>query len=188
MPDLKTFIIKNRWIISLLLKNRKEGRMEDIENKEQQKKREEDLLFSKEDFENYKAKLQKEFQEKELTMKQELENEAKKASMSELELAKAELEEIKQKYQEKENECLIAKQKEETLALLDEAALDKAILDVVYVPLNMEETKTKIETLKSYMEKTKKDMLQNCMTTPLPMVSNEIEYDAFLDGFDSNEL
>lgn len=162
--------------------------MEDIENKEQQKEKEDDSLFSKEDFENYKAKLQKEFQEKEMTMKKELENEAKKASMSELELAKAELEEIKQKYQEKENECLIAKQKEETISLLDEAGLDKSVLDIVYVPLNMEETKTKIEILKSYMEKAKKEILQNCMATPLPMVSNEIEYDAFLDGFDSNEL
>ena len=162
--------------------------MEDIENKEQQKEKEDDSLFSKEDFENYKAKLQKEFQEKEMTMKKELENEAKKASMSELELAKAELEEIKQKYQEKENECLIAKQKEETTSLLDEAGLDKLVLDIVYVPLNMEETKTKIEILKSYMEKAKKEILQNCMATPLPMVSNEIEYDAFLDGFDSNEL
>ena len=63
--------------------------MEDIEKK--LKKETEDELYSKEDFESYKANLQNEFLEKEEAMKKELENEAKKANMTELELAQTEL-------------------------------------------------------------------------------------------------
>ncbi len=85
-----------------------------------------DKLYSQEDFDNYKSKIEAELKEK-------IEQEAKKASMTELELALAELEELKQKYQEKEDECLIAKQKETTIALLQDAGLAPDALELVYI-------------------------------------------------------
>ena len=176
-----------RWINSLI-KNlkRKGGLMEDIEKKQEQEKEEE--FYSKKDFDSYREKLEKEFLAKEEAMKKELEDEAKKSSMSELEIARMELEEIKKKYQEKENECLISKQREEVLNLLEEAALDKDAVELVYVPLDIESTKEKISILKEYMEKLKKNFLQDYIDTPLPQTSGKAEYDAFIDGFDSNQL
>ena len=160
--------------------------MEDTENLSQETF--EEALYSQKDFDEYKQSLEVEFLEKENKMKQELQKEAKKATMSELELALSELDEIKQKYQEKENECLVAKQKEETISLLNEAELNTSILDVVYVPLDMEATKEKIEAIKKYTEQMKKEIFQNCINAPLPLTSKEMAYDAFVEGFETNKL
>ena len=160
--------------------------MEDIENKK--KKEAEEVLYSKEDFEAYKEELQNEFLKKEETMRQELESEAKKAGMTELERTQAELAEIKQKYEEKEKECLISKEKEETKAILEEEGLQEAALELVYMPLDMEKTKSKIGVLKNYIGQMKKDILQNYINTPLPLTSNQAAYDAFIEGFDTNSF
>ena len=157
--------------------------MEEKENKNEKEK-----LYSQEELEELKEKLEKEFLEKENLMKEEFQKENQKANMSELEVAKMELEELKSKYQEKENECLTAKQKEEVSILLDEAGLEKEILELVYVPLDMEKTKEKIEILKSYVEKIKKEIFQSYSDVPLPKTSKNDEYDAFIEGFDSNKL
>lgn len=148
----------------------------------------EDLLYSQKDFDEYKANLEVEFLEKEDKMKQELQKEAKKATMTELELALSELDEMKQKYQEKENECLIVKQKEEVISLLKEADLDISILDIVYLPLDMESTKEKIAVLKKYTENIKKEIFENCVNPQLPLISKDAPYDAFIEGFETNKL
>ncbi len=161
--------------------------MEDV--KIQDEKTPDAASYPKKDNEDdYKAKLEKEFNEKILAMKAKMEDEAKKSSMSELELAKTELEEWKKKYQEKENECLIAKQKEETIALLNEAQLSTDILDVVYVPLDMNKTKENIEKLKAYIKKIEKGFFGDAADTPVPQISKEAAYDPFIEGFDTKEL
>jgi len=109
---------------------------------ENKNKNENEKLYSEKDFEEFKKKLEEEFLEKENLMKEEFQKESQKANMTELEVAKMELEELKSKYQEKENECLTAKQKEEVSSMLKEAGLEKDILELVYVPLDMEKTKT----------------------------------------------
>ncbi len=157
--------------------------MEDKENKNENEK-----LYSKKELDELKAKLEKEFLEKENLMKEEFQKENQKANMSELEVAKMELEELKSKYQEKENECLTTKQKEEVSSILKEAGLEKDILELVYVPLDMEKTKEKIEILKTYIEKIKKEIFQDCSNTPLPKATKNKEYDPFIEGFDSNRL
>lgn len=162
--------------------------MKDTENQNENVSREEPL-YSEKDFDEYKANLQNEFLEKENQMKKELEDEAKKANMSELELALNELEELKKKYQEKEDECLITKQKEETNALLEEAGLSKNLLELVYAPKDMEATKEKIEILKAYIEDIKKEIFQNYSEdTPVPSTSKQEPYDPFVEGFDTNVL
>ncbi len=166
---------------------------------ENKNKNENEKLYSEKDFEEFKKKLEEEFLEKENLMKEEFlekenlmkeefQKESQKANMTELEVAKMELEELKSKHQEKENECLTTKQKEEVSSMLKEAGLEKDILELVYVPLDMEKTKEKIEILKSYIEKTKKEIFQNCSNAPLPKTSKNSEYDAFIEGFDSNKL
>ena len=149
---------------------------------ENKNKNENEKLYSEKDFEEFKKKLEEEFLEKENLMKEEFQKESQKANMTELEVAKMELEELKSKYQEKENECLTTKQKEEVSSMLKEAGLEKDILELVYVPLDMEKTKEKIEILKSYIEKTKKEIFQNCSNAPLPKTSKNSEYDAFIEG------
>ena len=143
------------------------------------KKPDEEKLYSKKDFEDFKAKLEQEMLAKK-------ENEEDKEN--ELENALSQLEELKTKYQEKENECLTAKQKDEVSSLLADAGLEKEILELVYVPLDMEKTKEKIEILKTYIEKIKKEIFQNCANSPLPKTAKNKEYDAFLEGFDTNKL
>ena len=155
---------------------------------ENKNKNENEKLYSEKDFEEFKKKLEEEFLEKENLMKEGFQKGSEKANMSGLEVAKMELEELKSKYQEKENECLTTKQKEEVSSMLKEAGLEKDILELVYVPLDMEKTKEKIEILKSYIEKTKKEIFQNCSNAPLPKTSKNSEYDAFIEGFDSNKL
>jgi len=106
----------------------------------------------------------------------------------ELENLRLQLDELKAKYKEKENECLSAKQKEETLALLSEAGLEKEFLDVAYTPLDMAATKTKIEILKSCIEKIKKGVFQNNVNTPLPITGKTQETDPFIEGFNTARL
>lgn len=165
--------------------------MEDV--KMQQEKSQSDALYSGKEKENkeqedYKAKLEKEFNQRILEMKAKMEDEAKKSSMSELELAKTELEEWKKKYQEKENECLISKQKEETTALLNQAGLSIDILDVVYVPLDMNKTKENIDKLKNYINQLEKAYFGGSQDTPIPRASKEAGYDPFIEGFETKEL
>ena len=71
---------------------------------ENKNKNENEKLYSEKDFEEFKKKLEEEFLEKENQMKEEFQKESQKANMTELEVAKMELEELKSKYQEKENE------------------------------------------------------------------------------------
>ncbi len=156
--------------------------MQDLEkNKEQVQEK----LEAKADADAYKKELAKKFEKEENTMKKQLEDEAKKAAMPEIDRIRLELDELKQKYQEKENECAIAKQKEETVCLLENANLGKEVMDVVFVPLNTEATKEKIALLKSYIEKIKEN---NLGSTTIPLTSNKASYDAFIEGFDTNTL
>ena len=158
--------------------------MEDIEKQNEEQK---DPLFSKQDFDAYKKDLEAQFQAKEEEMKKQLEADAKKASMTETERIRMELDEIKQKYQEKENECQIAKEKEETISLLEDAGLGKDALELVFAPLNMELTRVKIDILKGYVEKIQQEIYETG-DTPLPLTSNNTAYDPFLEGFDTNTL
>lgn len=159
--------------------------MEDIENQSNDEK---ELLFTQQDFDSYKSELEAKFQEKEKEMKEQLEKDAKKNSMTELERIRLELDEMKEKYQEKENECQIAKEKEETFFLLEDANLGKELLDVVFTPLNMEATEVKIEILKNYFEKIQKEINETGCDVVLPRTSNQALYDPFIDGFESNTL
>ncbi len=148
----------------------------------------EEKLYTEKEFMEYKAALDEEFQKKYEQMKSEFEKQSQRAEMTELEIALSELEDLKIKYREKENECLMTKQKEEAALILDKAGLDRSILNVVYTPLDLKETKEKIETLKTYIEKIKKGVFQNYAQTPLPLTSNTNEYDAFTEGFETNTL
>ncbi|MCD8024531.1 MAG: hypothetical protein LUE64_03255 [Candidatus Gastranaerophilales bacterium] len=107
----------------------------------------------------------------------------------ELALAKKEISELKEKYLQKEKECMIAKQKENTLELLSQSGLDSSALELVLVPSNEEMTKERIAVLKDYIEDVKKEILKNYIDAPLPLSSGKAaDYDAFIDGFDSNKL
>ena len=159
--------------------------MEEVEIKQEDEK---EMLYTKQDFDSYKKELEEKFQAKEEEMKKQLELDAKKNSMTEMERIQLELDEMKQKYQEKENECQIAKEREETIELLENSDLEKELLEVVFVPLDMEKTKTKIESLKWYVEKMKKDFYETAMADDIPLTSKQLPYDAFIDGFDSNLL
>lgn len=148
------------------------------------KKPEEEKLYSEKDLKEFREKLEKEFLEKKDSNQKEGQND----DAGELEAAKAELEKLKSKYQEKENECITAKEKEEVYGLLNNAGLEKDALELVYVPLNMEKTKEKIEILKAYIEKIKKSIFQDYSNAPLPQTSKNKEYDPFIEGFDTNKL
>ncbi len=148
------------------------------------KKPEEEKLYSEKDLKEFREKLEKEFLEKKGSNQKESQND----DADELETAKAELEKLRSKYQEKENECMTAKQKEEVYSLLNDAGLEKDALELVYVPLNMEKTKEKIEILKTYIEKIKKSIFQDYSNAPLPQTSKNKEYDPFIEGFDTNKL
>lgn len=158
--------------------------MEENKNKKPDKEK----LYSKKDFEDFKAKLEQEMLVKKENQEEAPKEENEENKENELENALSQLEELKTKYQEKENECLTAKQKDEVSSLLADAGLEKEILELVYVPLDMEKTKEKIEILKTYIEKIKKEIFQNCANSPLPKTAKNKEYDAFLEGFDTNKL
>ncbi len=150
---------------------------------------EEKKTYSESEMEKLKAELRAEFELKEEQIKKEAEEQIKKTGMSELELARAELEEIKKKYREKEDECQMAKEKEETIVLLDEAGISPVVLDLVYEFKDMSKTKMNIETLKNFLQIQKQEFLQNYMNTPVVEVSNgKEEYDPFIEGFDTNTL
>ncbi len=159
---------------------------DDIENSTMPK---EEKRYSQEEIEEIKAKLKGEVLAKENEMQKKDGTETEKAGMSEIELLQTELEKAKEKCQKMEDECLISKQKEETLLLLDEAKIDREVLNLVYVPKSMDLTKANIETLKNYIEKIKKSVFQNCINIPVPLSSkNKPEYDPFIEGFDTNKL
>ncbi len=145
-------------------------------------------VYSQKDFDEYKEKLEDDFQKKEALIKEEAKKENQKENMSELELAKAELEDMKKKYQQKEDECTISRQKEETLVCLKDAELDKKALELVYVPLDMDSTKKNIEILKELMVDLRKDIFKNTINAPVLEASDNTTYDPFIEGFDTNRL
>lgn len=146
-------------------------------------------LYTEKDFEEYKKQTDELLVKKEEELKNKIEKELKKSTMSELELAKEELNELREKYKQKEDECLISNQKEETIKILNDKNLDSSILNLVYIPLDMKGTEERIEILKSYTEKIKEDIYKNLTNAPLPLISKEqTKNDAFIEGFETNKL
>lgn len=146
-------------------------------------------LYTEKDFEEFKKKIQDEFSTKETELKTKAEKDVERAGMTELEAAKSELEELKQKYREKEDECLIQEQKKQTADLLKDAKLDSNVLDLVYVQKDMDATRKNIEILKTVIEKTKQEVLKEYIGSPVPEASQtNPSQDPFIVGFDSNRL
>lgn len=149
--------------------------METNENKIPEQSQEK--LYTKDEMETMKANLEAEIKNQE----------SKKTEMSELEKVQAELAEMKRKYQEKEDECIIAREKQETQALLEATGLSSKMLDVVYTEKNMEATKTKIQILKDYIDEIVNSTLQNGTaetSSNVPLTSTvQGKMDPFLEGF-----
>jgi len=134
-------------------------------------------LYTKEEVDSMKAALEQEIKQQE----------EKKSSMTELEKVQAELEEMKRKYEQKADECLIAKQMQETQELLASLGIASNMLEVVYTPKDMEATKSKIQILKNYTEEIKKQMQETTaggnLNLPLTSSAGNYKQDPFLEGF-----
>lgn len=117
--------------------------------------------------------------------KAEMEEQAKKAKMSETEKLETELNEYKTKYQEQADINAIASQKDETRKLMAEMGVDSNCLDFVFIPKDIEGTKAKIQAFKEYTDNVKKTTFENGVKSTVPDKSQNKETDAFLDGFDN---
>lgn len=116
----------------------------------------------------------------------EMEEQAKKAKMSETEKLTAELDEYKAKYQEQADINAIASQKDETRKLMSEAGVDIACLDFCFVPKDIEATKAKIQAFKEYTDNVKKTTFENGVKSTVPNAGKKPEAkDDFEDGFDN---
>lgn len=100
--------------------------------------------------------------------KAEIEEAAKKASMTETEKLNAELEEYKTKYQEQADINALASQKDETRKLMQEAGVDLSCLDFCFVPKDIEATKVKIKAFKEYTDNVKKSTFENGVQSTVP--------------------
>ena len=93
--------------------------------------------------------------------KAEIEEAARKASMTETEKLNAELEEYKTKYQEQADINEHESKKDETRKLMQEAGVDLSCLDFCFVPKDIEATKVKIKAFKEYTDGVKKSTFEN---------------------------
>lgn len=135
----------------------------------------EEKTFTQADFDNLTAKhqeemnklagkLRAEFKEKEA--KAELA--AKRANMSELERANAEIEDWKARYQEKEDIIALSAQKDETRKLMSEFGVDERCLDYVFVPKDIEGTKARVKAFREYIDSVKKETFENGLKSTIP--------------------
>lgn len=116
--------------------------------------------------------------------KAEIEEAAKKESMTETEKLNAELEEYKTKYQEQADINALASQKDETRKLMQEAGVDLSCLDFCFVPKDIEATKLKIKAFKEYTDGVKKSTFENGVQSTVPNAGQKPqETDPFLEGF-----
>lgn len=110
------------------------------------------------------GKLRAEFKEREAKAQQA----AKRANMSELERANAEIEDWKAKYQEKEDLIAIANQKDETRKFMSELGVDEKCLDYVFVPKDFESTKARVRAFKEYVDNVKKETFESGLKSTIP--------------------
>lgn len=100
--------------------------------------------------------------------KAEIEEAARKASMTETEKLNAELEEYKTKYQEQADINALASQKDETRKLMQDAWVDLSNLDFCFVPKDIEATKAKIKAFKEMIDNVKKTTFENGVQSKVP--------------------
>lgn len=100
--------------------------------------------------------------------KAEIEEAAKKASMSELEKANAELAEYKTKYQEQADINALTVQKDATRKLMAEMKIDADCLDYVFIPKDEEGTKARCKAFKDYIDKVKKETFEGNVRSTIP--------------------
>lgn len=117
--------------------------------------------------------------------KAKLEEEAKKAGMSEAEKLNAELEEYKAKYQQQADINALASQKDETRKIMSEMGVDLSCLDFCFVPKDLDATKAKIKAFKEYTDGVKKATFENGVQSKAPEKGQAPETDDFLDGFNN---
>lgn len=116
----------------------------------------------------------------------EIEEAARKASMTETEKLNAELEEYKNKYKEQADINEIASQKDETRKLMSEVGVDLSCLDFCFVPKDIEATKAKIQAFKEYTDGVKKATFEGGVKSTVPNTGDQPSAkDAFEDGFDN---
>lgn len=114
------------------------------------------------------GKLRAEFKEKEKAAKAEAEKVARQASMSDLEKANAELEELRGKYQESQDTIALTTQKDETRKLMSELGVDEKCLDYVFVPKDMDATKARAKAFKEYVDNIKKETFEKSVGGKAP--------------------
>lgn len=90
----------------------------------------------------------------------EIEEEAKKAKMTELEKANTEIEELTRKNQEFQDTIALTTQKDDTRKLMSELGVDEKCLDYVFVPKDMEATKARAKSFKEYIDEVKKNTFE----------------------------
>lgn len=116
----------------------------------------------------------------------EAEKQAKQAQMSELEKAQSELAELQTKYQESQNTIALTNQKDETRKLMSEIGVDEKCLDYVFIPKDMEATKSRVKAFKEYIDNVKKETFENNVQSITPKTGDApANKDAFEIGFDS---
>ena len=93
---------------------------------------------------------------------------AKKANMSELEKANAELADYKAKYQEQADINALTVQKDETRKLMAELKIDADCLDYVFIPKDSEGTKARCKAFKDYIDKVKKEAFEGNVQSTVP--------------------
>ena len=116
----------------------------------------EDLKFSQKDVDDVLTKRlaqEKEKHQKEIEdLKAELQRKAELEKMSENDRTKAELEDLKKKYQEEQDKNALAIQTEKTRAELEEAKLPTSFLKFVLVAKDEKQTSLNIKELKEVFE------------------------------------
>lgn len=118
--------------------------------------------------------------------KTEIEEAAKKASMSETEKLNAELEEYKIKYQQEADKNALTAQKDEARKLMAELGVDEKCLDFCFIPKDTEGTAERIKSFKEYVSSVEKATFEKNVGNPPPKTDKEDgNKDAFLQGFDS---
>lgn len=163
----------------------------------------EEKTFTQQDFDNFKSeleikhqedlnalagKLRAEFKEKEQKAKEAAEKAAKQANMSELEKATNELAELKAKYQEKEDIIALSAQKDETRKFMSELGVDEKCLDYIFIPKDIEGTKSRAKAFKEYIDNVKKETFESNLKSKIPNAksdNNAEANDVFLQGFNS---
>lgn len=98
----------------------------------------------------------------------EAEEAARKANMSELEKATAELAEYKTKYQEEADKNALTVQKDETRKIMQELGVDVNCLDFVFIPKDEEGTKARCKAFKEYIDNVKKNTFESNVKSIVP--------------------